>query len=711
MGFRVVASVGVLFGLLAISLASLEAGSSDPAARSLIAQQPRPAAPQKPAPQAPAARFQTHVDLVTVDVSVLDRDRQPVRGLTAADFTIFEDGQPQRVATFTAIDVPDVVVEQSTPAAWVRTVTPDVARNDNLANDRRIVVIVMDDATPMRSEETLRAKQLARGVIDKLTAGDLAAVIFTMGKSSGQELTADHARLRAAVDKFTGSVLIDNTADVPVASSRGGSGSNTLRTRTDFDEFDVRAMGLYQATLGTLRSVSQALIDLPQRRKALVFVSPGLPIDTGDGTPRQDFGNGADPGVTRRLLLDLEAIFAAAERANVNVYGLDPGGLRAPSATPPRPGPGGLLTGLTAEPGKLNRHFLTTLSENTGGFVIVDTNDVQPGITQIFRENSSYYLVGYPSANQRAEGKFRRIEVRVNRPGVTVRARNGYTEPSAGKDIKLAPAPGAAALASLVQKSDVAMQVSAAPFARPGKRDAALAIVLALREPAPPGASTAAANADVPPYVENLDVQVNAYDANGDRRGADRVNVHLTLRARPGEEVGFEVLSQLDLKPGRYQLRVAADSAALHKSGSVHYDVDVPDFAKADLSLSGLVLSAALGGTTVSKERLASLIPVVPTTAREFARAETVTAFLRVYQGDAALLTPVVLAARIVDERGGTVFESADTLGVDRFSVGRTADYRLNLPLTRLAPGPHLLTITATAGKLTAARDVRFTVR
>jgi VWFA-related protein len=663
------------------------------------------------APQKPAAQFQSRVDLVMVDVSVLDRDRRPVRDLAAADFTILEDGQPQRVSTFTAIDVPDIEVEQSSPAAWPRTVMPDVARNDDSSNNRRIVVIVMDDATPMRAEDGLRAKQLARSVIDRLGAGDLAAVIFTMGKSSGQELTADHARLRAAVDKFTGSVLLDNAVDLPVNSSRGTTGINTIRTRTDFDEFDVRAMGLYESTLGTLRSVSQALVDLPQRRKALVFVSPGLPIDTGEGVPRQDFGNGLDPGVTRRLLLDLEGIFAAAERANVNVYGLDPGGLRAPSATPPRPGPGGLLTGLTMQPGKLNRHFLNTLSENTGGFVIVDTNDEQPGITQIFRENSSYYLIGYPSANQRAEGKFRRIEVRVNRPDVTVRARSGYYEPSAGKDVRPAAAPATAALASLVPKSDVAMQVSAAPFALPGRRDAALAIVLGLREPAPPGPATAASNLEVPRYVENLDVQVNAYDENGDRRGADRVNVRLTLRANPGEEVAFEVLSELDLKPGRYELRLAADSAALHKSGGVHYDVDVPDFAKEDISLSGLVLSAALGGTTVSKDRLASLIPVVPTTAREFAPGDRVTAFLRIYQGGAALLTPVAVAARIVDERGRTVFESTDTLGADRFSAARAADYRLDLPLTPLAPGPHLLTIQATAGKHTASRDVRFTVQ
>ena len=93
--------------------------------------------------QQPKPTFKTGVEAVTLDVSVLDKERHPVRGLTAADFTILEDGQPQKIQTFSAIDFPEVV---ETTAVWTRTVAPDVRRNDDY-NDRRLITIVLDDDT------------------------------------------------------------------------------------------------------------------------------------------------------------------------------------------------------------------------------------------------------------------------------------------------------------------------------------------------------------------------------------------------------------------------------------------------------------------------------------------------------------------------------------------------------------------------------------
>jgi hypothetical protein len=167
----------------------------------------------------------------------------------------------------------------------------------------------------------------------------------------------------------------------------------------------------------------------------------------------------------------------------------------------------------------------------------------------------------------------------------------------------------------------------------------------------------------------------------------------------------------MDLKPGRYSLRLAAHSAATNKSGSVYCDIDVPDFARERLSLSGLVLGVTPGMPSAPKDAFAAFIPIIPTTAREFAAGASVTAFVRVYQGGRDPLVAVVAAARVEDRSGIAVLDTAETLGPAQFSTGRAADYRLELPIARLTPGPHLLTIGATMGRRTATRGVRFAVR
>ncbi len=91
--------------------------------------------------QAPATQpvFRGGTDLVQVDVSVLDDKRQPVRGLTAADFTVREDGQPRQIQAFTEVYLPDRVRAGAAP--WLRDVPSDVASNQTAEDDGRLVII------------------------------------------------------------------------------------------------------------------------------------------------------------------------------------------------------------------------------------------------------------------------------------------------------------------------------------------------------------------------------------------------------------------------------------------------------------------------------------------------------------------------------------------------------------------------------------------
>jgi hypothetical protein len=179
-----------------------------------------------------------------------------------------------------------------------------------------------------------------------------------------------------------------------------------------------------------------------------------------------------------------------------------------------------------------------------------------------------------------------------------------------------------------------------------------------------------------------------------------------------GGKAFYEVLARVDLKPGRYQVRLGASSSLSGKSGSVYSDLDVPDFSSSRGALSGLVLSVTPGPVAAPRDRFADLLPVVPTTRREFATGDQVAAFLRVYDGGNQAAGPVAVTARITDGAGRIVFRTTGVVTpVPAARSVRAADYRLTLPIERLLTGPHLLTIEATLGKDVVRRDARFSVR
>lgn len=617
------------------------------------------------AQNAPPPQFRAAVDLVQVDVSVLDRARLPVSGLSAADFSILENGKPQKIAAFNQIDLPN---PETLPVAWMRDVAPDVRRNDDV-DERRLVVLVMDDAMlPFDVQMITSAKQIGRDVVDRLGPADLAAVVFTRDNRRAQNFTQDRARLIAAVDSIV---------------SAGHDPVNP--TFSD--------LPLILSTIDTLARAASYLGTIPKRRKAIIYVSVGVPLDL------DQLMNPASP--MHDIFLRARTMFREAQAANVNIYSIDPSGLDGIRFYIERRVRADAANDFSDRP-NLYRDFLQTVSETSGGHAFINSNEFTSQVTQILRETGSFYLLGYQPANPAADGKFRRIDVKVNRPGLTVRSRRGYYAPDPPGTARVVP-PTIQAIAGLLPVSDLPLQVVAAPFALDERREAAVAIVLGVR---PSPGSFASRSSDP------VDVLMNAYTYDGDARGSLPLKATVALRPGSTRQVAYEVLGRMELAPGRYELRLAADSAALGLKGSVYCEVDVPDFSKGAVSLSGVVLSAptaapAAGGV----DSLASLLPVVPTSLREFAAADRVLAFLRVYQGGDRPLASVVLKARIVDSRNAAALEKTETLGPSRFDSARAVDFALDLPTSTLAAGAYLLTIEATAGNTTARRDVRFSVK
>jgi hypothetical protein len=372
------------------------------------------------------------------------------------------------------------------------------------------------------------------------------------------------------------------------------------------------------------------------------------------------------------MSFEMRDLLTRAQRANVGIYTVNPAGLEV----------------------RLDGGFddtvdsLETLANVTGGFAIVNTNSFHAQIAQVFRETGSYYLLGFESHH--ADGKFRRLSVRVNRPGMTVRTRDGYhaAKPERERSARAgqAPRPLLNALAGILPDADLPMRVVVAPFAVPGKDTGTVTIVLGLRQPAPK---------DGDRIAETVELISTAFTNRGQPRGSRRQTVSLVLRPSAIGEGRYEVLSRLDLRPGRYNMRFAAHSASLGRSGSVYYDVEVPDFSRLPVSLSGVVLDVEDGILSAPRDLLAALVPVVPTTQREFTAADRVTAFVRAYQGGRRPLVPVAIDVRVTDARDEDVVSRTTVLDPGAFGAARAADYRFALPLEALPAGPYLLTVQA----------------
>ena len=623
-------------------------------------------APQDPSQ--PVPRFRGGVDVVLLDVSVLDRDRRPVRGLTAADFTIFEEGRPQPIVSFDELDAPE---PDGSLVPWMRDVAPDVRTNTD--DQRRIILIILDDATiSFRYRQNVR--RIGRTIVDQLGPADQAAVVYTADNRKSQDFTNDRQVLRSAVDRY-------------VDTSIPG---------------ELRAA----YSIGTVHRAVRGLIDIPQRRKALIFVSSvGLALTVGGDLGIGLMGGAAEASAADRdRLRDIGDMVRHAHRSNVTIYTVNPAGLETPIKS-------GQDT--TLEPG-LDATFetgpdptaetLRTIANATGGFAVVNSNTFGAQIRQIFRETGSYYLLGFRSAH--TDGKFRRIQVGVSRPGLTIRTRNGYEARKPEGEAKSAkpgetPLPLVKALSTLLPSPDMPMRVSVAPFAVPGRDTTALAIVLGLRQPIQRNTRV----------VEKIELISTAFNNDGGSRTGRRQTVQLTLRPADSDEAMYEILSQLELKPGHYNLRFALHSGSLGRSGSVYQEVDIPDFRKDAVSLSGVVMSVVPALPAAPKGFLTALVPVEPTTQRSFVRGDVPTGFLRVYQGGRKPPGTVVLTTEIVDDSDTAVHTTEQTLPSEQFGSTRTADCRFTLPLDRLPPGAYLLRATARAGQASAARDVRFSVR
>lgn len=592
-------------------------------------------------PQSP--QFRTTADYVYIDVSVVDKDRRPIRGLTAQDFIVFENGQPQAVQVFSEVAFPD----GRRRIGFLETFSSDVRRNDDVS-DRRLIVIVLDDALLPASPNFLRqAREAAKRIVNDLEPWDSAAVVFTRDNRQSQDFTSDKQRLLAAIDRLS------------IGFAFSGDDSYWQ-----------------QSSIATLRRLCAYLAEVPRRRKVVFYVSTGFPVDI------EQVAKGTLTAT--RLHRELLETLRWAQSGNVAIYPVDPAGV------------GGLSGYLMRRNSATHaiqqaRHYLDSLrvlASETGGRAIIERNDIAVGIDEVFVENAGYYLLGYRTSPV-AESTYRRLEVTVRRPDAVVRARNSYQAqpaPISQEDSQ----PLRSALSGLLPEQGLPMSVTAASFRAGRSRNAAvvIAILLGGRDPQVEGP---------------VGLRVEAFNMDGRSVGAQEYRV-----SDVPSSSGVELARQLELGPGRYQVRVGARAERTGLRGSVYYDLEVPDFSRDAMLLSDVVWVRAETTFSSPSAVQAPALSVVPTTRRVFARTDKPTLLFHVYQRGRA--APTQLQLEIRDALGQAAHVEGRSIPADQF-LDSVATASFSLPLMRLTPQSYVVVITAVADRTTVVRHTRFDVR
>ncbi|HKB13048.1 MAG TPA: VWA domain-containing protein [Vicinamibacterales bacterium] len=667
--------------LVFFAAAGLTAGQNPPAQAPPQAQQQ----PQQPT-------FRVRVDFVEVDVVVTDRQGNLVRDLKKEDFQVLEDGKAQTISTFTQVDIP--VERGDRPLFADSPIEPDVKTNET-PFDGRVYVMVIDDLHT-RFGRTVRVKAAARQFIERrFGANDLMAIVHTSGASdANQEFTSNKRLLLAAVDRTNGRKLDSATAN----KTREYFNTRDLRQQGDplNDPEDAERGFNARNTLDTLRNVAEWFGSVRGRRKTILFVSEGIDYDIYDMIA----SNGSNHQSASMVLDATRDAIAAATRSNVAIYGIDPRGLTdlgdesIEIGSFPDDTSLGIGTGSLFNEVRLSQDSLRVLSEETGGFAVVNKNDYTTAYQRIVEDNSTYYVLAYYPPDARP-GRLHKIDVRVTRPGLTVRARKGYVTPKKAEEVKTTNSKSPStpelreALDSPLPVSGLTIHVFAAPF----KGAAPNASVLF-------GVEMRGRDLQLAQNAKFL-LSYIAIDQNGKVRGGNTdslsmPNLKPETRARI-EQTGLRMLNRLDLPPGKYQLRVAAHDTNGGNVGSVQYDLAVPDFQKAPFSISGLVLTSGLGSalpTVRADEQLKQVLPGPPISMRRFAQNDEIALFAEVYDNDGGKPHKVDITTTIITDEGRVLFKTDETrdssdLGGARGGYG----YTTKIPMKDLAPGKYVLKV------------------
>jgi VWFA-related protein len=536
-------------------------------------------------PSQEQSEYVLHVqsDLVLVNVTVKDKNGKFVEGLKPENFTILEDNKPQKIVSFDVENVdaaPASDVAQAKPLAepsgqtsGASAATSAATQSASQFKDRRLIVLFFD-LSAMEPDEIDHAVTSAEHYVDtQMAPADLVSIV-SLGSSLlvNQDFTTDRTLLKKQLDQFSsGSGQGFEEGTTGTTEGTPDSGQPFTADDTEYNIFNT------DRRLEALRSVAEKLAYV-QQKKSLIYFSSGM-----DRT-----------GIENQS--ELRAAVNAAVRSNLAIYTMDMRGLQALVA-------GGeaqnaSLRGVSAYSGQstlnaLNSNFTTqetlvTLASDTGGRAFLDSNDFTKIFKGVQEDTSTYYLLGYHSANAARDGHYRRIVVKSNVPGVKIDYRRGYYAPAdyqhATKDDKERQLEEE--LASEMASTDLPLYLGVAYFRlENNKFFVPMSLVV-------PGSQI--------PFVRSSDRDKATLDIIGmvldsEHHPLNRIRETVKLAVNTSAAVqkkNVQYDTGMSLLSGKYHLKFVVRENQTGRMGSFETDINVPDLKAQPLKMSSVVLAS-----------------------------------------------------------------------------------------------------------------------
>jgi VWFA-related protein len=537
-----------------------------------------PALPQTQQPtDSTTVTFKVNSDLVLTNVVVRDKKTgEIVKGLTDKDFTITEDGKPQRIVSFDfenvdqAAPLNEATINASAPNGVFGAKT-GTATQEQLRNHRLIVMFF--DITSMQPDDIDRAQDAARDYINKqMHPADLVAVVSLDNTLSlDQDFTANKQLLLKAVNAYSGPQAAGFQAGSTSTTNQVEDSSSFTADESEYNDINT------DRELFAIEDIAKSLSYLTEK-KSLLYFSGGIQRD----------------GIENQA--SIHAAINTAVRANVSIYSVDARGLQAIS--PLGDTTTGNLRGASSFNGaalqnNLDANFNTqevmaTLSSDTGGKAFFDSNDFSPAFDRIQHDTSAYYVIGYHSTDVRRDGRYRRLSIKINRGDVKLEYRPGYYAPADYKHANREEREQQLQdeLASDLPATDMAVYLQALYF-RSGPNRFYVPVSLVV-----PGSQI--------PFVKGgdrdkatIDIIGQVRDTAGHDIGDVRDTVKLAIdQAQQVRQKNVQYTTGFTLPIGKYHVKFVVRENETGRMGSFETDITVPDLKKVPLKMSSVVLSS-----------------------------------------------------------------------------------------------------------------------
>lgn len=686
-----------------------------------------PQKPQADTSQEDIVRVTT--SLIQTDVVVLDKNDQVIDDLKLADFKLMENGKKQDLQFMEFVKASTEPRTEGTIEVAGKPIEPEISRNLTAKDLHRVFAFVIDDLTiPYEEIYTVR-KMLTDFVDTKMQPSDLVAIIRVVGGNGFlQQFTNDKAILRRAISQITARPSIYNAFNnlptagqinterataigseglaPPFVSEAIGSANSNFDATEDGSVKGQRAL----STLVTAADVIDGMKLLPGR-KNLIMLSGGLPIFESGQTQITIGGAQVTVEESRTYITNvgylIRQLADRASRAGVVINTMDIRGLKAQRGVSLFTDPGNEATsalfggangggasfGRGVNPGVFNNASLDTmsghqglqmLSDITGGVSVVNSDNFAGGLDKIIGRNSYYLLAYRPS--EPFDGKFHKLEIKVDRPGARVYSRVGYyarpDEP-----------------AKSLTKEQMIVRAARSPLAR---RDVNVAGTLQYRftdNKADVDVDLAidANNLDFKQegdgkYHTTFDVVAFLLDGMGRQQDGFSQTVTASFTAEEYKDAlanGISFTGHANLAPGHYQLRAVIREQETGRMGTLSQYLEVPDLTKKHLAMSSLFLYA------VDMEQGAKVGPVPLNALRQLPRKFDLRYAAVIYNPKLDGGKPQLKSQLFVTQGSRLVFKSAEQPVPGPVQDGQMAQVG-QISLARLHPGRYLITLVVT---------------